>query len=56
METSTVMELVHGTVGVDRRGFAEQNHRDGAKRNRDDRLSKAESVKKNLFGEICVKF
>ena len=32
-------ELVHGTVGVDGRGFAEQNHRDGAKRNRDDRLS-----------------
>ena len=39
METNTVRELVHGTVGVDRRGFAEQNHRDGAKRNRDDRLS-----------------
>ncbi len=39
METNTVRELVYGTVGVDRRGFAEQNHRDGAKRNRDDRLS-----------------
>ena len=38
-------ELVHGTVGVDGRGFAEQNHRDGAKRDRGDRLS---NVKERL--------
>ena len=40
-------ELVHGAVGVDGRGFAEQNHRDGAKRNRDDRLSEVR------FMDLC---
>ena len=44
---NTVRELVHGAVGVDGRGFAEQNHRDGAKRNRDDRLSEVR------FMDLC---
>ena len=67
-ETNTVRELVHGAVGVDGRGFAEQNHRDGAKRNRDDRLSNVkgrlvvwsfdEQSESNFLSvcKICVKF